>query len=91
MGVNEQVIIDCGPLIDSAESPSPTVNWYLNGVDLSLVSRQNVVISRDGRFCTIITSSVVSDLTGNSENYTCEVCSDLNTCISRTTTAEFCG
>lgn len=92
MRVNERVIINCGPLIDSANEPNPIVNWYHNHLGLSNGSAINVVISQDERLCTIAETSVgTGGGLGNGGNYTCEICGNLSNCISRSTITEICG
>lgn len=92
VGVDERVIIDCGPLIDTSSVPNLMVKWYFNGFDLLNGTSSNVVISQDKRLC-IITRTLLSvgGELGNSGNYTCEVCSDPTTCMTRSTITDICG
>ena len=91
--VNKQIIIDCGPLIDATEVTNITkINWIYNNNPLSNISTPNVLISQDERQC-IITGTLlgVGGQLGNSGDYTCEVCSDLNTCMSNSSFIAVCG
>ena len=90
--VNKQIIIDCGPLIDSTEVTNVMINWIHNTIPLVNGSTPNVVISQNGRQC-IITGTLLpaGGLLGNGGNYTCEVCSDLSTCMSNSTIIDVCG
>ena len=92
LGTDEQVIIDCGPLIDSTTVPIPNVQWYFNNLSLLNESTPNVVISQDKRHC-IITETLlpVGGQLGNGGNYTCEVCNDISTCMSNSTIIAICG
>ena len=89
---DERVIIDCGPLIDAIEVKNVTINWIHNSLLLPNVLVPNVVISQDERQCIIIeTLWAAGGQLGNGGNYTCEVCSDLNTCMSNSTIIDACG
>ena len=90
--MSKQIIIDCGPLIDATEVTNLMIKWLHNNNPLSNGSVPNVVISQDERQC-IITESVlpVGGQLGNGGNYTCEVCNDLNTCMSNSTIIDVCG
>ena len=92
VGVGKQVIIDCGPLIDTTSVPDLIVKWYFNGFEVSNGNSSNVVISQDKRLC-IITRTILSVGTkvGSSGNYTCEVCSDPTTCMTGSTITDICG
>ena len=90
--VNKQIIIDCGPLIDSIEVTNVMINWIHNTIPLVNGSTPNVVISQNGRQCIITrTLLAVGGQYGDGGNYTCEVCSDLNTCMSNSTIIDVCG
>ena len=92
LGTGERVIIDCGPLIDASEVADPNVNWYHNGFTLSSGSVLNVIISQDKRLCTITETVVpVGGQLGNGGTYTCEVCNNMSTCRSNSTTIDVCG
>ena len=85
-----RVYIDCGPKINGT---GPNVTWYYNGLELFNGSIPNVILSQDKRQC-IITNTLydIEDQIGNSGNYTCEVCSDLNNpCMNHTSTVNVCG
>ena len=90
--IDERVIIDCGPLIDAIEVTNVTINWIHNSLLLPNVLVPNVVISQDERQC-IITETLwaAGGQLGNGGNYTCKVCSDLNTCMSNSTIIDACG
>ena len=91
VGVVERVFIDCGPLIDATDGDS-NVTWYYNGRKLTNGTVPNVVVSQDKKQSIILVSSLaVDEHPGNSGNYTCEVCSDINTCTTHTSTADVCG
>ena len=86
VGEDIQVTIDCGQLIDDAINSgvqNPTVNWYDNhGTPIDgRYTFSNAVISADGRQCTIPHTSLPHRI-GMDGNYTCQVCSDANTCIN---------
>ena len=92
LGTGERVIIDCGLLIDNSEVPHLSVNWYHNKLSLSNGSVPDVVISQNRRQCIITETAVPSGgQLGNGGTYTCEVCNDLNTCRSNSTTIDVCG
>ena len=92
LGPGERVVIDCGLLIDASEVSDLNVNWYHNKLSLSNGSVPDVVISQDRSQC-IITETVVPSggQLGNGGIYTCEVCNNLNTCRSNSTTIDVCG
>lgn len=92
VGEGEYIIIDCGPLISATRFQNATVNWYLNQLEITNETRDDIMISEDKRFCTITESSLgVGGQIGNGGNYTCEVCSDLNTCKSNSSIIDVCG
>ena len=83
IGLNEQVIIDCGPLIDNISDVNRDVTWYIDGILISSGSVMNVKISTNKRLCLISnTSLATNDQLGN---YTCKV-----TSVSGSI-GEFCG
>ena len=92
VGVDKWIIIDCGPLIDSTEVTNVMINWIHNTIPLVNGSAPNVVISQNGRQC-IITGTLLAagGQLGNGGNFTCEVCSDLNTCMSNSSIIDVCG
>ena len=92
LGTDEQIIINCGPLIDATKMTNRMVNWTHDSNPLSNGSVPDVVISQDERRC-ILNETVlaVGSQLGNSGNYTCEVCSDQNTCMSSSTIIDICG
>ena len=92
VGMGKQIIMDCGPLIDATEVTIEMINWIHNANPLSNGTVPNVVISQDERQC-IITASLLAagGQLGNAGNYTCEVCSDLNTCMSNSSIVDVCG
>jgi len=97
---DEQLIIDCGLLIDEVRNSNPNVTWYNDGVAITNGSHMNVFISADDRYCIITdTSSTVSGQMGTAGSYTCEVCTTTG-CINETNTTipigdggniRFCG
>ena len=92
VGVGKQIIMDCGPLIDATEVTIEMINWIHNANPLSNESAPNVVISQDTRQCIITETSLsFGGQLGNGGNYTCEVCSDLNTCMSNSSIIDVCG
>ena len=92
LGTDEQIVIDCGPLIDATEVTNVMVNWIHNSNPLSNGSVHNIVISQNERQC-IINGTVlaVGGQLGNGGNYTCEVCSDFNICTSNSSIIDVCG
>ena len=92
VGVDKRIIVDCGPLIDSIEATNVMINWIHNTIPLVNGSTPNVVISQDERQC-IITRTLLpaGGQLGNGGNYTCEVCNNLNTCMSNSTIIDVCG
>ena len=92
LGTGERVIIDCGLLIDDSELSDLNVNWYHNTLSLSNGSVPDIVISQDRRLCIITETAVpIGGQLGNGGTYTCEVCNNLNTCRSNSTTIDVCG
>ena len=92
LGTGERVIIDCGLLIDTSEVSDPNVNWYHNKLSLSNGSVPDVVISQNRRQCIITETAVpIGGQLGNGGTYICEVCNNLNTCRSNSTTIDVCG
>ena len=92
LGTDKRIVIDCGPLIDTTDLRISKINWIYNSLLLPNVSTPNVVISQDKRQC-IINGTVlaVGGQLGNGGNYTCEVCSNLNTCMSNSSIIDVCG
>ena len=94
---DQEVIIDCGPLIDNVWNLTgiyPAVTWNKNGIILTNGSEQNVVISKDNRFCIItVTSLARGGELGTSGKYTCRVCGGDGTadCINDTSHQVVCG
>ena len=90
--VDEQIIIDCGPHIKATGVHNPNITWYLNGVKLVNESTPNVLISQDEKLCIITETSLsFGGQLGNAGNYTCKVCSNLNTCMSNSSIIDVCG
>jgi len=88
---DEQLIIDCDPLIDEARNSNPNITWYNDGVAITNGSHMNVFISADDRLCIITdTSSAVSGQLGTAGNYSCEVCTTTG-CINETSTPTATG
>ena len=92
VGMGQQVIINCGPLINATEVTNLMINWIHNGNPLSNGTTTSVVISQNERKCIIVEALLpIGGHLGNGGNYTCEVCSDLNTCMSNSTIIDVCG
>ena len=92
VGMNKQITIDCGPLIDSTEVTNLMIKWLHNGIPLSNGSVPNVVVSQNERQCIITAAALpAGGQVGNGGNYTCEVCNDLNSCSSNTSIVDVCG
>ena len=86
---NKHLIIDCGSLINDTVTD---VAWYKDGLRITNGSAINVIISENERQCIITEASLaIGSESGNNGNYTCEVCSDPSTCITRTTPVHVCG
>ena len=90
--VDKQINIDCGPLIDATNITDFDITWYRNGLELSNSSGIQVVLSQDKRLCIISKTSLSTGTRpGNSGEYKCEVCTNLNTCRSNFTRIDICG
>ena len=89
-----KVIIDCSQLMDSAINKgiqNPTVMWYnVYGTPINGSFFHVAEISADSRQCTITEFSHGYQFEING-NYTCEVCSNSNTCVNRSTILHICG
>ena len=96
VGEDIRVTIDCSQLIDNAISngtKNPTVTWYDTGGRPAVDGHAGYAeISADGRQCifpsTFIPHGAHLPIDGN---YTCEVCSDPDTCVNRSTMFTVCG
>lgn len=94
--VDQQVIIDCQPLIIDLMNKgisNPRVTWFKNEIIVTNGSERNIAISKDRRFC-IITETGLSrgGELGTSGNYTCRVCDGNGTnCINDTSSKIVCG
>ena len=97
MREDQEVIIDCGPLINNVQNLIgiyPAVTWHKNGIILTNGSEKSVVISQDSRFCIITETSLAKGgELGTSGNYTCHVCGGDGTadCINDTSPQVVCG
>ena len=97
VGEDEEVIIDCGPLIEivlNLTGVYPAVTWRKNDIILTNGSEKSVVISQDGRFCIITATSLArGGELGTGGNYTCRVCGGDGTadCILDTSHQVVCG
>ena len=68
------------------------INWIHNDFPISNGSVPNVVISQNKRQCLITgTLLAVGGQLGNGGNYTCEICSDQDTCMSNSSIIDVCG
>ena len=96
MREDQEVIIDCGPLIETVLNLTgiyPAVIWRKNGIILTNGSEISIVISQDRRFCIITETSLArGGYLGTSGNYTCHVCGgDGFDCINDTSHQVVCG
>ena len=95
VGEDIRVTMDCSRLIDDVinnGTQNTTVTWYDHigtPIDGRYVA-SGAVISADGRQCIIPVTSIIPQY-GIDGDYTCEVCSDANACITRSTTLFVCG
>ena len=94
---DEEVIIDCGLLIErvfNLTGVNPAVTWRKNEIILTNGSEISVAISQDSRFCIITATSLArGGELGTSGNYTCRVCGGDGTadCINDTSQQVVCG
>ena len=72
-----RVTIDCGPLIDIIAAEigiPPIVRWYQDGTIIRTGCPINIIISDDGRLCSITDTVLgVGSQIGPDNSYTCNV------------------
>ena len=85
---NREVVIDCGQIIHSSsmEGVISTIAWYKNGRRITKGSVVNVVVAANNR-----TITITADQVGIEGNYSCEVCTDDETCQDETSVVDVCS
>lgn len=96
VGEEVRLTIDCSQLIDAAIGSgnlNPDVTWYgIHGLPITNLTSPYAEVSADNRQLifpeTLVPYGAHLGIDGN---YTCEVCSDADTCVNNSTTLYVCG